>query len=66
MAKAQFKAGDVVQLKSGGPKMTVNGPSTGNQQVINCSWFDKDEKLAHGDFITETLVKVDDAGGKQP
>ena len=37
----QFKAGDVVQLKSGGPKMTVTqaGDRLGKPTVW-CAWFD--------------------------
>ena len=31
-----FQLGDVVQLKSGGPKMTVVGIS---KDKVNCSWF---------------------------
>lgn len=37
----QFKAGDVVQLKSGGPKMTVT--QVGKHQIhgptVWCTWF---------------------------
>ncbi len=37
--------GDVVQLKSGGPKMTVTdvGDIRG-QPTVWCVWFDKDEE----------------------
>ena len=31
-----FKAGDVVQLKSGGPLMTV---SEVNGSIVHCRWF---------------------------
>lgn len=34
-----FKAGDVVQLKSGGPKMTVHRPDISGQ--LECQWFAK-------------------------
>jgi uncharacterized protein YodC (DUF2158 family) len=33
----QFKAGDVVRLKSGGPKMTVTGMDA---EKVWVSWFD--------------------------
>jgi uncharacterized protein YodC (DUF2158 family) len=36
-----FKVGDTVQLKSGGPRMTVT--SVGNefgQPIVWCAWFD--------------------------
>lgn len=31
------KTGDVVQLKSGGPRMTVTGPY--NDKDVTCVWF---------------------------
>jgi uncharacterized protein YodC (DUF2158 family) len=34
----QFKPGDVVQLKSGGPAMTVGGRVA--EDSIRCHWFD--------------------------
>jgi uncharacterized protein YodC (DUF2158 family) len=40
MANA-FKVGDVVRLKSGGPKMTVTAVGTGGfQGIVACQWFD--------------------------
>jgi uncharacterized protein YodC (DUF2158 family) len=43
----QLKAGDVVQLKSGGPKMTIH--SIGNAALTKtptavCDWFEDDKK----------------------
>jgi uncharacterized protein YodC (DUF2158 family) len=35
----KFKLGDVVQLKSGGPKMTVNQLLGRDNQLLGCSWF---------------------------
>lgn len=51
----QFKAGDVVKFKSGGPKMTVTqvGDRMGTP-VVWCSWFDGTKKL-DGDFPPATL-----------
>jgi uncharacterized protein YodC (DUF2158 family) len=37
-----LKAGDVVRLKSGGPKMTVQGEGDFEGQIL-CQWFDKGE-----------------------
>ena len=57
-----FKVGDVVVLKSGGPKMTIEkiAPrnSTNSENVIHCVWFSNvqgDEQLKDGNFVPETL-----------
>lgn len=45
MADQEFKPGDVVQLKSGGPKMTVQEAyeEHGDNKVI-CNWFTRDNE----------------------
>jgi uncharacterized protein YodC (DUF2158 family) len=41
----EIKAGDVVQLKSGGPEMTVNFvENDSGTQVAACSWFINNKK----------------------
>jgi uncharacterized protein YodC (DUF2158 family) len=55
---AQFKPGDVVQLKSGGPKMTVKNISSNGEIVA--LWF-AGAKQESGSFPPETLLKVDDS-----
>ncbi len=59
-----FKAGDIVQLKSGGPKMTVVGPYGGGHSwergKIQCQWFSKDGTLGTANFERNTLVKCSD------
>ena len=40
----EFKIGDVVKLKSGGPNMTVE---VIGEQGVYCAWFDKSEKKEH-------------------
>ncbi len=40
----EFKIGDVVQLKSGGPRMSVDRIEPGG--IVHCSWFDKTERRA--------------------
>jgi uncharacterized protein YodC (DUF2158 family) len=43
----EFKMGDVVVLKSGGPKMTIEkiGPRNSNngEIVANCVWFENNQ-----------------------
>jgi uncharacterized protein YodC (DUF2158 family) len=57
----QLKAGDKVQLKSGGPIMTIETIGKfgmGSQHdSAKCVWFEK-TKLMSGVFEFETLAKV--------
>jgi len=57
-------AGDVVQLKSGGPKMTVNHVQTGeiNTQYsgnIECYWFVDSVEIRHASFSSPALKRCD-------
>jgi len=52
---AQFKVGDVVELKSGGPKMTVR--EVDEDGMVNASWF-AGSKHEDGWFPVDTLAKV--------
>ena len=55
---AQVKAGDVVQLKSGGPEMTVNFvENDGGTEVAACTWF-VNSKRENGRFAVATLKLV--------
>jgi len=56
MANDAIKDGDIVQLKSGGPKMTVNGKGTTSGHVW-CTWFDKEGKPQSGEFNPIALIK---------
>jgi uncharacterized protein YodC (DUF2158 family) len=47
-----FKPGDVVVLKSGCPKMTVDFFENG---MVNCSWFDGKKRFSDS-FQPETLM----------
>jgi uncharacterized protein YodC (DUF2158 family) len=50
-----FRSGDVVQLKSGGPKMTVTTVTKrGGRELVICSWFDG-AKQTSGTFAQEAL-----------
>ena len=52
-----LKLGDTVQLKSGGPIMTL-GKETGSRGTYSCAWFDG-ATLRHGSFPIEQLKKVE-------
>ncbi|WP_199728308.1 YodC family protein [Achromobacter sp. K91] len=51
-----FQQGDVVQLKSGGPLMTVTSIS-GND--VSCTWFDEKNKVNTRSFPAAILEKYD-------
>ncbi|CAJ0892967.1 hypothetical protein AMST5_04264 [freshwater sediment metagenome] len=61
MAKTLFKVGQVVQLKSGGPDMTVSEINeksildTDDRMRIWCQWFGG-RKLEQGLFDVDALV----------
>tara|TARA_R110000803_G_scaffold69512_4_gene131942 strand:+ start:2176 stop:2394 length:219 start_codon:yes stop_codon:yes gene_type:complete len=55
-----IKAGDVVRLKSGGPKMTVNHVQPGEVKKqysgnIECYWFVDAVEIRHGSFSSAAL-----------
>lgn len=59
----ELKIGDVVQLKSGGPKMTISKIILGYQTkkangVVSCMWFNEENKPCEKDFKIETLKKI--------
>jgi uncharacterized protein YodC (DUF2158 family) len=56
----EWKVGDVVQLKTGGPQMTVQSVDHVLDKSITCSWFDKANKLQNAAFAAESLVKPED------
>jgi len=59
--RGSFKVGDIVQLKSGGPKMTVDkifGDS------YRCIWF-SGSKREVGDFSAESIVPADQEASKK-
>ena len=56
MSDSEFKTGDVVELKSGGPSMTVHSIETAKgSRRVRCVWFDDDHKHQKIDFVPETL-----------
>lgn len=61
-----FKAGDVVQLKSGGPLMTVSAVSTvpvyNDQPEYQCVWvlwFDTHDRMCSDELRNYYLEKVE-------
>lgn len=57
-----FKKGDMVKLKSGGPKMTIDDIGKYNYNDFDqakCVWFEKDNVKQESVFSLETLVKLD-------
>jgi len=48
-----FKPGDVVQLNSGGPKMTV--AAVQSDGTLRCVWFHEDGKQDNGVFAQVAL-----------
>ncbi len=60
---SKFKIGEVVQLASGGPKMTLTTDGAKAGQVC-CHWFTRDEELKAADLPEDALVRV--AAGYSP
>ena len=59
MPQTVFKVGDVVRLKSGGPKMTVSeiviGTKSGTESVtVRCTWF-HDNRVESYNFQQDIL-----------
>ena len=62
MAKAPFKVGDVVRLKSGGPPMTVTSIESGENDggyVVFCIWFNTKGNEKSGHYPAAALVPVE-------
>jgi uncharacterized protein YodC (DUF2158 family) len=53
----EFKVGEIVQLKSGGPRMTVRNGDVGGE--VQCQWF-AGSKLDSGFFPRESLMRVEE------
>lgn len=58
MAEAKINKGDVLRLKSGGPKMTVTNVGDGPLgSFVECAWFDQAGKKCEDTFPPEALEK---------
>ena len=61
----ELKVGDVVQLNSGGPKMTVSQypfktiDGAIHEDQVECTWFDSENRLKHNVFNVKQLQKSD-------
>jgi uncharacterized protein YodC (DUF2158 family) len=58
----RFKVGDVIELKSGGPRMTVKRIHENKDKAeigYYCAWF-VDGKLTNGFFPSETVIRTQD------
>ncbi len=58
-----MEVGYVVQLKSGGPQMTVNQifSDAGTASTIECFWFNDDDERLHGSFAPDALELVNES-----
>ncbi len=52
---AEFKVGDVVQLKSGGPHMVVVEVA---RDAIRCCWFTDDQTIESASFDPRTVSRI--------
>jgi|ADurb_Met_01_Slu_FD_contig_111_170962_length_1516_multi_3_in_0_out_0_1 uncharacterized protein YodC (DUF2158 family) len=60
MKSIEINVGDVVQLKSGGPRMVVDKIDHNfYDHPIGCAWFSKNDELRHSQFSPESLNIVD-------
>lgn len=62
----KWKIGDVVQLKSGGPLMTVSKPTemADGQPAVHVTWFDGNKRL--NDTFVSALLEASDGGFVAP
>jgi uncharacterized protein YodC (DUF2158 family) len=61
-----FNTGNVVRLKSGGPKMTVENYGKygyAAHESYKCKWFDDKHKLTEGTFSEDELELVTASSG---
>ncbi len=63
MAKGDYSKGDIVQLKSGGPKMTVSNPEA-YMGTVECQWF-SGSKLNEGRFPPDVLKPAEEEKPKK-
>jgi uncharacterized protein YodC (DUF2158 family) len=55
----QFQPGDIVELKSGGPPMTVDHPDLNDPGRVCCYWFDPRRRRNEASFSIRALKSVE-------
>jgi uncharacterized protein YodC (DUF2158 family) len=55
----KWKVGDMVQLKTGGPEMTVAGADAKDPDKVACDWFDSKGTAKSKSFHEDQLVEYD-------
>lgn len=60
MANDEIKVGDVVRLRSGGPRMTVVNRRGENNAWVECQWFDDKKQVTEKGFIVDALTLAND------
>ncbi|MBX3267048.1 MAG: DUF2158 domain-containing protein [Acidobacteria bacterium] len=55
MENNAWKIGEIVRLKSGGPKMTVKDIVDDDLGTVECEWFSKDGEIRSAIFKADTL-----------
>lgn len=58
-ANEQFKVGDLVKLKSGGPVMTINYIREEQDNECVCVWFTEKKEAISKHFNQATLMKIE-------
>lgn len=53
-----FVVGDVVVLKSGGPRMTVCSTPNSNNSSYRCEWFDDSGELKRSGFPGDAITSA--------
>lgn len=56
--RSEWKAGDLVRLKSGGPLMTVQRKTSMQTNEYRCAWFDQSITLHSSVFQGDALEAV--------
>lgn len=65
MVKHKYEKGELVELKSGGPTMTIESLSMSGAPRYLCQWF-AGKKLYDGHFPEESLILAKKDDEKKP